>query len=151
MNFLISSIFFFPYSNERKDSKIALWFLILSIFIGASLFIPGAYVESVVPAFPFLKVLLNPLGLTVYSIYFIALAVGSFRNLITKYNKSDGIHKTLIRKVMNGTLIAVVANLFFSILIYFFTDFDTNPIGAPFTFFVLSYIYSIQRGVGVYK
>ena len=143
--FLIFTIYFPTPHLKRKNIWVPLLYL-LTLLISFSIFIPNLYTVRAVSDFPYLYVKFNAAGLTIYTLYFIALAAASFKNLIYKYRQSDGIFKIQLKKIILGTGIAVAANLALSITIYYFTEFDFSPIGALFTFAVLAYIYSILFG-----
>lgn len=129
-----------PGSNDRL--KINLLYL-LTILLSVSIFLPGVYAVESTLDFPFLHVEINPVGLSIFSLYFFILSLLSFINLFKKYFQSDGIFRVHLRKIIIGTLIAVFVNFIFGITIYFFVNFDTTPIGILFVFGVLMYIYSI--------
>ena len=142
LHFFAIFTFRFPVKDSRDDKKIIIIYLLTAI-MSVPILIPGFYTISAESDFPFLRVNIGRPWLTIFSVYFLALSIMSFRNLVKKYFTSDGIYKTQLFKIIIGTAVAVFANFIFSISIYHFTSFDTNLIGAPFTFAVIVYIYSI--------
>jgi len=132
----------FPLPSPRRSLKVGILYFFTSL-IALSCFIPGLYVISSVSTHPFIYADVNPFGLALYSIYFTLLSVLSFVNLIYKYKNNDGIFRLQLKKIILGTIIAIVVNLFFRITVLFLGHHDTSPIGAFFTFTVLIYIYSI--------
>jgi len=132
----------FPLPSPNRSLKIGILYFFTALIV-LSCFIPGLYVVSSVSVPPFVYFDANPLGLTLFSIYFVLLSVLSFTNLIYSYKNSDGIFRSQLKKIILGTIVAIIVNLFFSIMVFFWSRFETSPIGAFFTFTVLIYIYSI--------
>lgn len=146
--FLIFTLSFpLPASNRSLKIRILYLFTALMMLI---CFIPGLYVVSSASVPPFMYANVNPFGLTLFSLYFVLLSILSFTNLVYNYKNSDGIFRLQLKKIIMGTIIAIIVNLFFSNLILFWANFDTSPIGALFTFTVLIYIYSILFSKKVY-
>ncbi|MBN1779035.1 MAG: hypothetical protein JW816_02345 [Candidatus Buchananbacteria bacterium] len=134
--------YYFPFQRvEIRWQEKFIYFL--TILISVSIFIPSLYARSADLDFPFLFVNINKIGLSIFVAYFVLLIVLSLKNLLSKYFISDGIHKINLKKVIVGTTLALIVNLFFSMSIYFFTEFDTNVVGAFFTLGVIIYIYLI--------
>lgn len=139
--FLIFTIKF-PVASPGNRFKINLLYL-FTFLVSVTCFIPNLYAIEGRLEFPFLYISIGPMGLSIYTIYFVILVSLAFKNLIRKYLQSDGIFKTQLKKIILGTATAIFFNLLFSITIYFFITFNTTPIGVLFIFTVLLYIYSI--------
>jgi len=146
--FLIFTLSFpLPVSNRLLKIRILYFFTALIIL---SCFVPGLYAVSSASVPPFMYANINPFGLTLFNIYLALLFILSFINLIFSCKNSDGIFRLQLKKIILGTIIAFIVNIFFSSLILFWARFDTSPIGALFTFTVLIYIYSILFSKKVY-
>ncbi|OGY45805.1 MAG: hypothetical protein A2744_01580 [Candidatus Buchananbacteria bacterium RIFCSPHIGHO2_01_FULL_44_11] len=142
MHYFLIFTYNFPISTLYSHKQLGFLYL-LTLFVSFTFFIPDLYTKGAYPNFPFLKLVVNPIGLTIYTVFFVSLAFFSFKNLIVNFLKSDGIFRIQLKKIIIGTGVAVIANLFLSITIYYFIDFDTAPLGTVFVFAVLLYIYSI--------
>lgn len=131
----------FPFS-KNENIKIIL-FYILTVAVSISIFLPGLYGRKTSLDFPFLHIDINPVGLTIFTSYFLLVGIFAFKNLLVKFFSADGIHKIQLKKIIIGTFITFIVNAVISISIYFFIDVDLTPIGILFTFSILMYIYSI--------
>ncbi|OGY43701.1 MAG: hypothetical protein A2731_03730 [Candidatus Buchananbacteria bacterium RIFCSPHIGHO2_01_FULL_39_8] len=142
LHFFLLFTYNFPAPKLINEFKI-LFFYLATFVISLSAFLPGLYVTSGSVEFPFRYREINPLGLSIFTIYFTILAIIAFFNLFQSYERSDGLHKTQLKKIMAGTAIAIVANLIVSLINYYYTSFDLTSVGIFSTFTVLVYIYSI--------
>ena len=142
MHFFLMFTYNYPFSKAVSRYKIIILY-IASILVASSPFVPKLYIQEISLDFPFIYERDNFIGLTIFSTYFVLLAALSFINLIKSYRESDGIFRINLKKIIVGTGIAVIANLIFSIFLYYFSTFEATPIGVLFTFGVILYIYSI--------
>ena len=133
----------YPYSLKKDSNIIILLYAVTSLFT-LSFLIPDLYIFKSELRFPFLYNELNLIGFTLFIIYFSVLSILSFKNLIYKYLNSGGIHKIQLKKIIVGTVVGVIANLIFSLSIYYFAPYDFTIIGILFASGVLMYIYSIM-------
>lgn len=140
--FFLMFTYKYPFSQDVKKLTIYILYT-LSALVVLTIFVPNLYIFEDKLDFPFIYEKTNPIGLTIFSTYFIIFATLSFINLFKSYWRSDGIHKVQLKKIIIGTLVAVLANLIFSLFIYYFSTFESTPVGILFTFGVLIYIYSI--------
>jgi len=131
----------FPFTKNKNTKILLLNFF--TLILSVSIFWPGLYGREVILDFPFLHVDINPLGLGIFTTYFVLVGVFAFKNLLVKFFSTDGIHKIQLKKIIAGTFITFIVNAVVSIFIYFFIDIDLTPIGILFTFSILMYIYSI--------
>lgn len=142
LHYFLLFTYLYPVASPKLRYKFIIFYF-FTLLVSTSIFIPKLYTTKAVVDFPYLYFSANPVGVTIFSVYFAFLSVLAFKNLITKYLQSDGIFKKYLFKIILGTGIAIFFNFIFSINIYYFTEFDTTPIGMLFTFSALAYIYSI--------
>ena len=110
-------IFTYNFPIVRPDNKLKiLFFYITTTVVFVTIFIPNLYVTSSFIDFPFRYSEVNATGLSIFIIYFIILAIVAFVNLFQNYERSDGLHRTQLKKIMAGTAIAIVANIIFSLV-----------------------------------
>ncbi len=142
MHFFLMFTYKYPVSKDISRANIFIIYT-ASILVALTLLVPDLYVLENKLDFPFMYEEDNPIGLTIFSIYFVILEAMSFVNLGKYYIKCFVIFKKNLKKIIIGTGVAVVANLIFSLFIYYFSNFQSTSIGVLFTFGVLLYIYSI--------
>ena len=125
--------------NKVRDSLLYFFSSLLTL----SFLIPDLYVIEVSVDSPFLWENINYLGHTIFTIYLFILAILAFKNLIQRYLTSGGIHKVYLKKIIIGTLTAVVIVFAVGLVALYFVEFDFSYIAVLSTFTVLAYIYSI--------
>ncbi len=133
--------FYFPFPKKLNKYFIPLLYSI-TIIVSIVTMMPFSIISASVD-FPFRTRVVDSVYLTLYIIYFGLLMSMSLHNLFKSFELSDGIAKIQTRKVLIGTSLALLANLIFSLINFYYTSFDLTPIGMFFTFGVLIYIYSI--------
>lgn len=139
--FLIFSLTF-PTPARKRFLKVFILYIFTAL-VSTSFFIPGLYALTVVRKVPFLYAEINPIGVSIFSIYFAILSILSFINLVSNFKKSDGIFRLHLKRIIIGTLIAIIVNSIFSVLNAYVSSFDLSSVGAISIFVVLFYIYSI--------
>ncbi|MDD2807598.1 MAG: histidine kinase N-terminal 7TM domain-containing protein [Patescibacteria group bacterium] len=131
----------FPVPDAAPKSKYYFFYGIV-IFIAFISFWPE-FITSAYSNFPFRYRTINPFYLTIYNTYFFLFSALSFKNLFVSYEGSGGIYKIQLRKIIVGSAFVVLSNIIFSLLNFYYTNFDLTAIGIFFTFIILFYIYSI--------
>src|SRR3989344_8766483 len=138
--FLLFSIFF-PFRLISDNRRISV--IYIATLLSSLLAILPTFVKDAIVLFPFRFRTIDPLLLTIYNLYFVGLSVFALMNLFKNYERSDGIYRIQLRKIIAGTSIAVFANIIFSLVNFYYTDFDLTAVGMFFALGVLIYIYLI--------
>ncbi|HLC69647.1 MAG TPA: hypothetical protein VJH75_01220 [Patescibacteria group bacterium] len=141
LHYFLIFTYYFPL-QKMVTKSVTPFFYIGTIAISVLALWPGLITSASVD-FPFRYREINPLGLTIYTVYFSFLAIIAFTNLFKRYEASDGIHRRQLKKIIAGTAVAVVANLFFSLINFYYVSFDLTHLGMFFAFTILIYIYLI--------
>lgn len=140
-------IFFYLFTRnfpvvDGTQKKINSLFFLLAVAASVFCFFPG-FVTSASTDFPFRFRKINPYYLTIYNTYFFLFCILSFKNLFASYDVNGGIYKIQLKKIIIGSAIVVLSNVVFSLLNFYYTNFDLTALGIFFTFLILIYIYSI--------
>ncbi|MBP7927689.1 hypothetical protein KAZ57_00905 [Patescibacteria group bacterium] len=130
----------FPWPSLHKKWKIIIAYVVSSA-LSIAFFIPGFYTLGIVKDFPLLYTKINPLGNVIFLLYFSMLILLALKNLFFNYSRSGGFVRGQLRVIIVGTFLTFAFNIFFSVGIFFITDFNTTPIGALFVVGTLFYIY----------
>lgn len=126
--------------NYKRIKYVISFATLLLIF---SIMVPGLYCTSIVHDRPLVYVSNNPVGLSIYTFYFVLLSILIAVNLRRSFLKSDGHYRVIVKKIGVSSIIAIVVNLILSIIVFYIWEFDTSIIGALTTSTVIYYIYSI--------
>jgi len=142
LHFFLIFTYYYPIKIISLNLRLPIIY-ILTIIVSLSAFLSNLYVFDSQVVFPFRYRYMNPIGITIFIIYFSILAGVGLYNLFKNFEQSDGVNRIKIKKIMSGTSLAILANLFFSLVNYYYTPFDLTLFGMFSTITVLIYIYSI--------
>jgi hypothetical protein len=143
LNYFFLFTLCFPILRNKNYTFIRNLVSLLSLGIGLSALVPGLYSKVIKIDGPLIYLETNPLGLSIYSLYFVALTLLIINNLWKSYVRSDGHYRVVIKRISISSSIAIIVNFFVSILVFFVWTFDTAPLGALTTSVAIYYIYLI--------
>lgn len=141
LHYFLLFTFYFPF--PRRFSKLSIYFLYLVTLAMSIVTMMTASISSASVAFPFRIRVINVYYLTIYIIYFGFLMSWSLFNLLKSFGDGEGVSKIKTKKILVGTSLAMAANLVFSLINFYYSDFDLTSVGMFFSFAVLIYIYVI--------
>lgn len=133
---------FFPYKTTRLSPLAFAALLIATAFILFISLAPNVLLPSEIsPQWRFTYPH-NFLWHLVFTLYLIALVSLSFRNLVTKYKRADGIWRLRLRQVIIATSVAFVGGALFNLILPIVLRNNWYGwIGPVFTVFMAGYIW----------
>src|SRR3989339_355300 len=132
--------YYFPYKTFILKKSYAVIILVATFFILVISVLPNLFIPSVVALAEKFKAPSNLFWHIVCGIYFLGMGIVSFRNLLAKYRRTDGIWRKRLKQVLIATSITYIGGSIFDLIIPIVYNDILGWVGPLFTLFMAAYI-----------